>query len=79
MSLAAKLQIKPGQRVRLVNAPASFSVDAEMARGRTADAILVFVRDSTELEWHESAVLAHAREDRLAWIAYPKAGNSAWT
>ncbi len=75
MSLASKLQVKQGQRIRLVNAPSGFSLDAETAKGPTADAILVFVRNRKDLAKHESAVLACAREDRLAWIAYPKAGQ----
>ncbi len=75
MSLAAKLQIKPGQRVRLVNAPRDFSLDAETATGADADGVLVFVANTGELAEHQAPALEHARADRLAWIAYPKAGQ----
>ncbi len=75
MSLAAKLQIKPGQRVRLVNAPAGFSIDVETTKDAAADAVLVFVTGRAELSKHEDSAVKAAREDRLAWIAYPKAGQ----
>lgn len=75
MSLVTKLQIKPGQRTRVVNAPPGFSLDAETSTGGDADAVLVFVRNSAELAEHEASALEQARADRLAWIAYPKAGQ----
>jgi hypothetical protein len=75
MGLATKLQVKQGQRVRVLNAPAGFSLDADTTSAHDADALLVFVRDGAELAEHEPAILEHAGEDRLAWVAYPKAGQ----
>jgi hypothetical protein len=75
MSLATKLQLKPGQTVRLVNAPPGFTLEAATANGGDDEAVLVFVRNSAELAAHEATALDHARADRLAWIAYPKAGQ----
>ena len=39
-----------------------------------ADAVLLFVRMRADLDDAE-ALLAAARADRLAWVAYPKAGR----
>lgn len=52
-------------------------VELGLARGSAgpsdADALLVFVRRAADLETEEVAhVLDAAREDRLAWVAYPK-------
>jgi hypothetical protein len=75
MSLAGKLQIKPGQRLRLINAPGDFSLDADVTQEPGADAVLVFVRNRSELTEYEAAILEPARADRLTWLAYPKAGQ----
>ena len=74
MSIASKLQLRAGETVRLVNAPEGLDLGLPGASGE-ADALLVFVRDRAELERHEQAALDHAADDRLTWIAYPKAGR----
>ena len=74
MSLSAKLQIKAGQTVALVNPPSGFQLDAPTAEDRD-DAVLLFVRDRDELETLGEAFFRAARDDRLAWLAYPKAGQ----
>ena len=68
MSLATKLQLKPGQVIAVMNAPAGFELDAPAAE----DALLLFVRDSSELG---EPLFEAARGDRLAWLAYPKGGQ----
>jgi hypothetical protein len=74
MSIASKLQLKDGETVRLVNAPKD--LDLELATASSdADAVLVFVHDKAELERHAQMALDHAADDRLTWIAYPKAGQ----
>lgn len=75
MTTASKLQLKEGQTVRLVNAPADVELDLPASDRPDADAVLVFVADRAELTVHGAAALNHAREDRPAWIAYPKAGQ----
>jgi hypothetical protein len=77
MSVAGKLQLKADQRIRLVNAPAELSLDLPTTEEHGADAVLVFVTSSQELTQHAEAALDYARQDRLAWIAYPKAGQLA--
>ena len=75
MSLAAKLQVKAGQRVRRVNAPRGFALDAPTTRSPAAEGVLVFVKDQAELRKHAGPAVEAARADRLAWVAYPKAGQ----
>ena len=73
MSLAKKLQIRPGQGIRLVNPPKGFKVDASVSG--EGEAILLFAPDSRFLKAHGSDVVDSARRDLLAWVAYPKAGK----
>lgn len=75
MSLAKKLQIKAGQKVRLVSAPKGFSCDAPTTKAASADVVLIFVKNKAELDTRAGPALEAAREDRLSWIAYPKAGQ----
>ena len=77
MDLAQKLGIKGGQTVYVGNAPEGFVLDlpdeARLATdGRSAGAVLVFVRDSSELAAHAGAFLDAARRDAIAYVAYPK-------
>ena len=80
MDVAGKLQIKPGATVLVRNAPEGFALDlAEPVRragpGEKADVVLVFVRDSSEVEAHSAPFVEAARRDAIAFIAYPKAGQ----
>ena len=83
MDLTAKLQIKPGQTVAAVGAPddvpplgdaANPAADPAAEPG-AADAVVAFVRNRAELDTGADAAIAAARLDRLAWVAYPKAGK----
>lgn len=75
MSLAKKLQIKVGQKVRLVNAPKGFALDAPTTWAASAEAVLVFVKTKAEVDERSAPALEAASEDRLAWIAYPMTGQ----
>ena len=80
MDVAAKMQIKPGASVLVGNAPEGFALDLpETARSvdgtEQADVVLVFVRDSSEVELHSAPFVEAARRDAIAYIAYPKAGR----
>ena len=80
MDVAGKLQIKPGASVMVGNAPEGFALDlAESVRradpGEQPDVVLVFVRDSSEVEAHSAPFVDAARRDAIAYIAYPKAGK----
>lgn len=80
MEVGAKLQIKPGQRIATV--AATPDVPAVTAEGASpagaldeADVVVAFVRTRAELDTIAAPAIDAARRDRLAWIAYPKAGK----
>lgn len=79
MDLSAKLQIKPGQRIATVAQPDDVpSVAARGAMADTpdaADVIVAFVRARADLDTVAAPAIEAARQDKLVWIAYPKAGR----
>ncbi len=80
MSLAGKLQLRPGASVGLLGVPEDVELDVPGqvpagADAASADAILAFAIDAAALDTVASPAIAAAREDRVAWIAYPKGGK----
>jgi len=80
MDVTAKLQIKPGQRVAALAAagdvPSVVTPDANPAADPgAADAVVAFARNRAELDSVAAPAIEAARLDKLAWIAYPKAGK----
>lgn len=76
MSLAKKLNLKDGMKTRVVGKPAGVDLgDVVTTSSAKADAVLVFVRTLAEVDAKGGPFLEAAREDRLAWVAYPKAGQ----
>ncbi len=80
MDVGAKLQIKPGHRIAVVAAagevPSVAPDGASMAdTPDAADVIVAFVRSRADLATVAGPAIEAARRDRLAWIAYPKAGK----
>ncbi|HEX6248265.1 MAG TPA: hypothetical protein VFZ64_10375 [Nocardioidaceae bacterium] len=80
MSVAKKLQIKQGQQVAVLGAPADVVLDLDPADlvddAAEADAVVLFVRNTADLSTRDGASLVEAaRRDALAWVAYPKAGR----
>lgn len=80
VDISAKLQIKPGQRIATVAAtedvPAVVAEGAERAdTPEAADVIVAFVRTRADLDTLAATAIEAARRDKLAWIAYPKAGK----
>ncbi|MFJ9714005.1 hypothetical protein [Streptomyces sp. NPDC101234] len=73
----SKLQIKPGQSVAVLGKPDDVPLEIEAAgEPSSADAVLAFVTTSGDLLGADTqAVLAAARRDVLAWVAYPKGGK----
>jgi hypothetical protein len=74
VDLVGKLQVKPGTAVAVLNAPPGLELAGVERGGPDAPAVLAFVSVRADLEGAGAAIEA-AREDRLAWIAYPKAGR----
>jgi hypothetical protein len=78
VDLASKLQIKPGSAVATVGAPASgpdLSGLEQASDPAEAGAVLAFVQGSADLTSAARAAIEAARQDKLSWIAYPKAGQ----
>ncbi|HEY2506744.1 MAG TPA: hypothetical protein VGI58_09515 [Streptosporangiaceae bacterium] len=79
MELAAKLQIKPGMQVAALAVPAGgpdlSALGPRAAAPDSAAAVIVFVHHAADLEQAAGPAIEAARQDRLAWIAYPKAGQ----
>ncbi|WP_319464122.1 hypothetical protein [Micromonospora sp. RTP1Z1] len=80
MSVASKLQIKPGQHVVVLRKPDDVEIEGTsggvVEDVASADGALVFVTAAADLSTPDvEAVLALARRDVLAWVAYPKGGQ----
>jgi hypothetical protein len=80
VDVGTKLQIKPGSSVAVIGLPGGVKVDlpegcASIAEANRANVVIVFARDSTALDTIAQPVVDAALEDRLAWVAYPKAGK----
>ncbi len=80
MDLAAKLQLRPGQSVAIVNQPGDAALDLGAAHPVAedpdqADAVIVFSVNRDDLERLTDRYAAPARRDALTWVAYPKAGQ----
>lgn len=80
MDISKKLQIKAGKAVFVKNPPDGFLLDLPETARRVdtadgADAVLVFVKDSSELAAHAKPFIDAARRDAIAYVAYPKAGQ----
>jgi hypothetical protein len=74
MDLARKLQLAPGQLVSVLGAPEDLDLTA-LPLDPAGTAVLAFVRMQADLDGVDAGVaIAAARDDRLSWIAYPKAG-----
>jgi hypothetical protein len=79
VDLAAKLQLKPGTQVAVVARPADGPDLADLGPPASdpaeAGAVVAFARLRADLTGVAGPAIEAAREDRLAWIAYPKAGK----
>jgi hypothetical protein len=75
-SLAAKLNLKPGMKARIVGKPADIDLPGVAATASAkAEAVIVFVKTVAEVESRAGPAVDAAKEDRIAWLAYPKAGK----
>ena len=78
-ALAKKLQLKPGMKVTLLNAPADAAAalrplpeGASVSAATTADAVIAFAKDDAELRKIAPQAVKAIRADGLLWLAYPK-------
>ena len=71
-----KLNLKPGMKLRVLGKPAGVKLaGVETTTSRVADGVLVFVTKLAELERKAAPLVAAAKQDLLARLAYPKAGQ----
>lgn len=76
MTVEKKLNLKKGMKVRVVGKPGDVDLAGlEMTSSAKADAVIVFARTLTEVDAKAGPAVEAARKDRIAWIAYPKAGQ----
>src|SRR5579871_6759695 len=75
MRLAAKLNFKPGMKALVMGRPAAVDLDDLQTGTDSTDGVLAFARTLLEVDTRCGTVLKAAKADRLAWLAYPKAGQ----
>lgn len=74
--LAKKLNLKKGMKARVVRKPVDVNLSGvAITPSPKAEAIIVFVRTLADLEADAGPVVDAAKEDRIAWLVYPKAGK----
>ncbi len=74
--LAKKLNLKQDQKVRVLAKPAEVDLSAlAIVSSAKADGIIAFVTTLAEVEANAGPVIDAAKDDRIAWLAYPKAGQ----
>src|SRR5262245_8050810 len=75
MSLTKKLNLKPGMPLHVIGKPADVHLGDVTTSRSNEGAVLVFVKSIADLDARAKPVIEAAKRDRLAWIAYPKAGQ----
>jgi hypothetical protein len=76
MSLAGKLNVKPGMKIRVVGKPAGVDLTGiATTSSENAAGIVVFVKTLDDLTARGGLLVGAAKADRLTWVAYPKAGQ----
>jgi hypothetical protein len=80
VEIGRKLQIKAGSFLAILGAPPDVRLDLPedvtvSVDPTQADAVIAFVITAADLDHAAAPAVTAAREDRLAWIAYPKAGQ----
>lgn len=74
-ALASKLNLKPGMKVRVVGKPSDVNLAGVATGSARAEAVIVFVKTLAEVASRAGPAIDAAKEDRIAWLAYPKAGK----
>jgi hypothetical protein len=73
--LVKKLNLKPGMKTRVVGKPAEVDLAGVAGGSAKAEAVIVFVKTLAEVASRAGPAVDAAKEDRIAWLAYPKAGK----
>lgn len=75
MEISKKLQLPVGTPIFAVAAPSGVELGVQVSKQAGKAAVPVFAIDSEALMANAIPAVEAAKEDRLAWIAYPKAGQ----
>ena len=75
MSLAKKLNFKPGMKALVIGRPSDVDLDDLEIATDAANGVLAFAKNLREVNANCGPVVKAAKADQLAWIAYPKAGQ----
>jgi hypothetical protein len=87
-SLPKKLQMRPGQRAVVINAPAGYldqllplpdGVEIVVSGEGPFDFVQLFVHDLAQLQALLPLAIQSVKHDALLWIAYPKGGAKMGT
>lgn len=75
-TLSTKLNLREGMGVRVIAKPETVQLAGLGEPGDpSTDAVLAFVLNLEDVERKADPVVEAAKEDRIAWMAYPKAGK----
>jgi len=78
--LRSKLQLKYGQCLEVLDAPADAQPEVADLSGAARAGVLAFVRTTADVARHAQALADAASEaDGLAWAAYPKRSSGVET
>ena len=76
MSLAKKLNFKPGQTVEVHARPEGVDLgDVEVVKSLATGGVITFARTLAEVDGFIGPVREALVANRIAWILYPKAGK----
>ncbi|NTX06220.1 hypothetical protein HUA75_31115 [Myxococcus sp. CA040A] len=76
VSLAKKLNLKQDMKARVLGKPKGVDLDDVVTTSSVkAEGLLLFVTRMEDVDTKCAPVIAAAKEDRVAWVAYPKAGQ----
>jgi hypothetical protein len=76
MSLAKKLNLKAGAKLRVLGKPREVDLgDVEVTSLANVKDVLMFVTRIADLDRVAAPMIEAAHADRIAWAAYPKAGQ----
>nr|APZ78837.1 uncharacterized protein [Stigmatella aurantiaca Sg a15] len=76
MGLAKKLNLKDGMKVRVMGKPAGVDLDdVTVTSSAKAEAVFVFFKTLADVDEKCAPLIEAAQADRIAWAAYPKAGQ----
>jgi SAM-dependent methyltransferase len=83
--LARKLQVKPGTRVLVLDAPDAYlerlgdPAETEPRDDAAYDVVQVFVKDRLDVERRAAAALRALRPGGVLWFSYPKRSSKVAT